>query len=205
MPSVEWDHVIYRRNAHTVLTWRGNASRFDQVWSSFDQYVVLSCHHYLYNYGREMAASFRTFRFLYSRLEGSYRYGLHRTCSINPSTMFTVCTTQRNVQRTALSSTRFHTSDENLGVLICIWSVIRLAASHGVSPRFATSRQTNVHTPIENIPIDIYTPRITTWADVVPRHVSVMCIHFYSSSCEQSKYWILPTHRVFIDFVYLSE
>jgi hypothetical protein len=37
---------------------------------------------------------------------GSYSSGLHRTFSVNSSSMFTVCTTQRNVQRTliALSS-----------------------------------------------------------------------------------------------------
>jgi hypothetical protein len=65
MLSVVWDHVSCRRSADTVLTWRGNASIFDQVWSGlievwsrFGQYVeLLSCHHhYLYNYGREMAA-----------------------------------------------------------------------------------------------------------------------------------------------------
>jgi hypothetical protein len=107
--SVEWDHLSYRRSVHIVLTWRGNASRFDQVCSSFDQYAeLLSCHrHYLYNYGREMAASFRTFWFLYSRLEGSYRSGLHRTCSINSFSMFTACTTQRNVQRTTHYSHAF--------------------------------------------------------------------------------------------------
>jgi hypothetical protein len=33
IPSVEWDCVSYRLSAHTVLTWRGNASRFDEVWS----------------------------------------------------------------------------------------------------------------------------------------------------------------------------
>jgi hypothetical protein len=53
--------------------------------------------------------TFRTFWFLYSWLEGSYRSGLHRTCLINSSSMFTVCTTQRNVQKTltALSSHAF--------------------------------------------------------------------------------------------------
>jgi hypothetical protein len=124
MPSVKWDHFSYRRSARTVLTWRGNALRFDQVCSSFDRYAeLLSCHHrYLYNYGREMSASFRTFWFLYSRLEGSYRFGLHWTCSINSASMFTVCTTQ---QHNCTHFTRFHTSDENLGVLICIRRVIR--------------------------------------------------------------------------------
>jgi hypothetical protein len=73
--------VVFTLFSRDVVMRRGMI-RFDQVCSSFDQYAeLLSCHHYLYNYGREMAASFRTFWFPSSRLEGSYRSGLHRTCS----------------------------------------------------------------------------------------------------------------------------
>jgi hypothetical protein len=42
LTSVEWDHFSYRWSAHTVLRWRGNASRFDQVWSVCRAVVVSS-------------------------------------------------------------------------------------------------------------------------------------------------------------------
>jgi hypothetical protein len=42
MPSLKWDHISYRRSARTVLTWRGNASGFDQVWSICRAVVVSS-------------------------------------------------------------------------------------------------------------------------------------------------------------------